>query len=188
MLKIDPNNITDYHRTETQLQRFWLFCLFAAGKNSDWAATKVEQLLGSCLGLTPFRFLEYMVLQTNLHTRLYAIKSGQYTRLHRAIVGSLFVDLAHCGLDDLLTIYGVGPKTARLFLVHTRKDAQHAVLDTHILRWMSEQGIPTPKTTPSPVKYAVLEKECIKLFQKHYPQMSFAEADLHVWKQQRYRR
>jgi len=185
MTKTDPNNITNYDRTYSELEQFWLFCMFAAGKNSDWAATKVEQLLvDRPEHQSPFSYLQSMGGVWLRHA-LTGIRSGQYNRLYRAIGQSLSVDLYNCTLEDLLAIYGVGPKTARLFVVHSRKQAQHAVLDTHILRWMGEQGITVPKTTPAHKKYLQLEKQCIELFQKHYPNLSIAQADLHVWKLQR---
>ena len=40
---IDPKNITDFNRDTDQLQAFWLFCMFVAGKNSDWASKETIQ-------------------------------------------------------------------------------------------------------------------------------------------------
>lgn len=184
-MKIDPNNITNYNRNPTELQKFWLFSLIVAGKNADWAATKTEQLIeGRLYDQTPF---DYLTTQGSvwLQHKLRLIKSGQYNRLEKAITESLTLDLYTCALNRLLTIYGVGPKTARFFLVHSRKDTKHAVLDTHILRWMGEQGVTVPKVTPGRLNYLRLEQVCLQLFEKHYPKLTVAEADLKVWKIQR---
>lgn len=187
-VKIDPDNITDYNRNTTELQEFWLFCLFVAGKNSDWAATKVEQLLvGRQDWQTPFLYLSGMQ-DVWLYWKLRNIKSGQYKRLLRAITESLTVDLHKCTLSTLLGIYGVGPKTSRFFLVHSRKNTEYAVLDTHILQWMGDHGVIVPKTTPSRVVYRRLEQVCLQLFRIYYPTLSIAEADLTVWKLQKYRK
>ena len=32
---IDPKDITNYSRTDSELQSFWIFCILVAGKNSD---------------------------------------------------------------------------------------------------------------------------------------------------------
>ena len=42
---IDPFNITNYNRTETELQVFWLFCIMVAGKNAGQTATKLTNML-----------------------------------------------------------------------------------------------------------------------------------------------
>ena len=36
-----PADITNYNRTDVELQTFWLFCVLIAGKNSD--TTKISQ-------------------------------------------------------------------------------------------------------------------------------------------------
>jgi len=183
---IDPNAVTDFERTTRDLQRFWLFSMFAAGKNSDWASKKVEQLLEGMLdSQIPFLYL-YVMGDVWLWYKLRNIKSGQYKRLERAITESLALDLRRCTLDDLTAIFGVGPKTARFFLVHSRKGAEHAVLDTHVLRWMNSHGVIVPKTTPGRLTYLRLEKVCLELMAKHYPKDTVAEADLKIWKHQRH--
>ena len=68
------------------------------------------------------------------------------------------LDLETCSVKDLESVYGIGPKTARFFILHTRRNANVACLDTHILKWLSELGFNAPKNTPSGNKYLQLEK------------------------------
>jgi len=56
------------------------------------------------------------------------------------------LDLATCSVSDLEKIRGIGPKTARMFVLCARPNQKLAVLDTHILSFMREElGINTPK-------------------------------------------
>lgn len=178
---IDPKNITNYHRTDSELETFWLFCLFVAGKNSDTASKKLAQFLEDMAPWdTPFSYLKNI----DLHNRLISIKSGQYTRLSKAVEQSLELNLRSCTLDDLTKIYGVGPKTARFFLLHTRENCKYAVLDTHILKWIrNHTGYNhAPKDTPqNQDDYDTWSEVAIFLMQESYPGLSLADIDLLIW-------
>jgi thermostable 8-oxoguanine DNA glycosylase len=88
-------------------------------------------------------------------------------------------------LDDLLAIHGVGNKTARFFLLHTR-GGDYAVLDTHILAWLRENGVEdAPKNTPTNTqKYKELEKKFRYLSRVKFPYLSDAQIDLLIWSDQ----
>jgi thermostable 8-oxoguanine DNA glycosylase len=83
-------------------------------------------------------------------------------------------------VEELEKIPGLGLKTSRFFLLHSRKDQQVAVLDTHILRWMRSRGWKAPKATPPLKKYKELEvaflMECV------WSGMTPATLDLFIWK------
>jgi thermostable 8-oxoguanine DNA glycosylase len=54
------------------------------------------------------------------------------------------------------------------------------VLDTHVLKWLREQGVAdVPSTTPAGRKYAALEAEFLN---RVPPGMTPAAFDLEVWK------
>ena len=181
---IDPKNITNFERTDSKLQSFWLFSLFVAGKNSDYAANCLAKLLSKTGEQTPFEYLRELG-EIGIHNALVAAKVGQYTRLTKAIVQSLRLDLRSCSLVDLMDVFGCGPKTARFFLLHTRPDCECAVLDTHILAWMRGHGLDTPKATPQNKKeYIYLERTFLSLAKRIYPQMSIAQIDLLIWMKQ----
>ena len=181
---IDPKNITDFNRTDSQLEMFWLFCISVAGKNSD-TTSKLLSLMFYSQQDSPFEFLRDLG-QTGIHNMLVVHRSGQYRRISKAFTQSLGLDLRTCTLEDLLSIYGVGPKTARFFLLHSREDCQHAVLDTHILKWMKDHGIDNaPDTTPQNKKtYIEYENMFYLLVQHYFPGLSLAQADLLIWTQQ----
>ena len=91
------------------------------------------------------------------------------------------IDLRTCAPEELEQIYGIGMKTSRCFILHTRKDAQVAGLDTHMLKHLKAMGVrKVPKTTPGSRKvYLRLEKKVLKFAKR----MGFtpAEYDLAVW-------
>jgi thermostable 8-oxoguanine DNA glycosylase len=186
-LLIDPTKITNFTRTTAELQSFFLFGLFCAGKNSDYAAKCLAKLLNTIEGETPFEVLKNLG-EIGIYNALCASRIGQYNRLTRAVMGAVDLDLATCSLEDLMNVHGVGQKTARFFLLHTRPDCQCAVLDTHILKWLRENqesdafknGV--PQSTPTNVKqYLALEKQFLFLARLNFPFMSIADIDLTLW-------
>jgi len=183
MLTIDPKNITKFDRSQEELEFFWLFCILVAGKNADWASLKLLDLFrNKPEDQTPFEFLKTHLV--DLNNILVANKVGQYRRIQKAIEQSLEIDLRTASVEDLMEIHGVGPKTARFFILHTRRDAECAVLDTHILKWMRSLVDPifeVPASTPPTNKYQTLEFVAIKLMKTHFPNISLAEADLLIW-------
>jgi thermostable 8-oxoguanine DNA glycosylase len=189
---IDPNNITKYDRTVSELQEFWLFCLCVAGKNSMVQAQKLNALmLNIPASYTPFQWIQLCQSQNyrygTIRRQLMAVKMGQYDRLTEAMLQSCELDLQTCTLEHLTGLHGVGPKTARFFLVHTRQNAEYAVLDTHILKWMRDEAKikNVPTKTPNHKQYRELEQQCLKALKKHYPDYTVAEADLLIWISQR---
>lgn len=179
---IDPHSITDYDRSDEDLEAFWLFCVLVAGKNSRVQAQKLANFLkpAEVVGISPFRYIqlrEHKYLDDDIR----AEKLGQYKRIHRCFIESLTLDLRTCTVEDLESVYGVGPKTARFFLLHSRQDQRLAVIDTHILKWMREVlGIDAPKSTPTQLsKYHELEDQYLEYCDQHG--LSPAELDLQIW-------
>lgn len=178
---IDPKTITNFSRTQSELQSFFLFGLFCAGKNSDYAAKCLSRLLANRTGDTPFQILKELG-ETGIHNALVASRIGQYGRLTKAIMDAVDLDLATCTLEELMKVHGVGQKTARFFLLHTRPDCQCAVLDTHILKWLRDNQVDAPQNTPTSVKqYKDLEEKFLFLANINFPFMSIADVDLTLW-------
>lgn len=178
---ISPTSVTNFSRTRRELEAFWLFSLFVAGKNSDFAAKKVEAVYDQC-PVNMFLF-DWLRLK-NIEEVLRIAKVGQYNRLSRAISESLDLDLRTVSLSELLNIFGVGGKTARFFLLHSRKDCKCAVLDTHVLKFLRNNGFPdAPTQTPPVNKYSVWETVFLSIIKSKYPQTSVADADLMIWKE-----
>ncbi len=84
-------------------------------------------------------------------------------------------------MQDLEKIPGVGLKTSRFFLTHSRPNQEYAILDTHILRHMRDDlNIATPKTTPTnPKVYYALEAKLLEVVRAS--DKSYADYDLEVW-------
>lgn len=181
---IDPKNITNYSRTDTELQTFWLFCIMVAGKNSDTTSKVLTKILsGLAPWETPFDAIKALGYDA-LHNMLVTHRVGQYTRISKAIWQSLDIDLRNCSREELIGIYGVSHKTSRFFLLHSREFCEEIVLDTHILRWMRDRcGISdAPENTPQNTKtYEEFADKCKTLMIQHYPGLSLAQIDLLIW-------
>ena len=187
-LEVDPTNITHFYRDANQLESFWLFCMFVAGKNSDYASRCLSKLIHGMSKSGYDGIFNYLndLGRDGIHNALVASKVGQYGRLTKGIMQSLYLDLRTCSLEHLLNIHGVGNKTARLFLLHTRQGCDYAVLDTHILAWLRNHGVDNaPKNTPTNSKlYRELEKQFRYLSRLEFPYLSDAQIDLLIWSDQ----
>jgi thermostable 8-oxoguanine DNA glycosylase len=180
---VDPHQITNYNRSVEELQAFWLFAILAAGKKAVIQAQKLAEFLQPIENedIRPFEYLMGLTHLNALDDAIREHKLGQYNRVSRCFTESMRLDMEKVDVYDLERIYGVGPKTARFFLLHSREDEELAVLDTHILRWMREElGVNAPKTTPTGDKYAELEE----IFLEHANSLNIspADLDLSIWK------
>jgi hypothetical protein len=180
---IDPSDVIKFDRSIWELQEFWLFCCVVAGKTARVQA----RLLDGFLKLlppapTPFAQMALGEKQGLLYGALKESRLGQYNRLHVCFVQSLGLDLQTCTIPDLEAVYGVGPKTARMFLMHSRPDQRLAALDTHLLKHLRANGYPhAPEVTPSSAKtYHLYEEAFLTLADK--AGMSAATYDLEIWK------
>lgn len=182
---IIPTEITNYQRTDEQLEEFMLFCIAVAGKRSDLAASKVNDLLTYLDSASPFTKLREQ--RDRIGDIMRHIGIGPYEdRMIPATNAVLDLDLRGCSLHDLLSIHGIGHKTARMFLLHSRPYQEYVVLDVHILRWLRKvarlRGIPhatPPKLSPL---YMSIEARAKRKVREMFPAMSFAEFDLATWK------
>jgi len=185
---ITPTNITNYNRTQAELEEFILFAILVAGKTAKTQAKKLEEFLSDIEGETPFAKLTNLVMNSEtfqaeaLDDKMRKHKLGQYLRLKVAFLGVLMHrnKLDTITLDELESLHGIGPKTARFFLLHSRPNQKIAALDTHILKFMSEKGYKVPKTTPSKKKYGQIEKDFLTECEKAGKDV--AEMDLEIWK------
>jgi 3-methyladenine DNA glycosylase/8-oxoguanine DNA glycosylase len=89
------------------------------------------------------------------------------------------LNLKTCSIENLESIWGIGPKTARCFLMHSRKGMRVAGLDTHVLKFLGTKGIAVPKSTPTGKRYKVLEEAFLKLCDEVGKEP--AEYDLEIW-------
>lgn len=181
-MTFDPFDCTNFNRTQEELDNFFVFCIFVAGKRADMTAKKVNQMLDDNPGQSAMDIVRHHVTAGSITALLKKYKFGKYALYEKCFAKAVGLNLQSCSVVDLEAVPAIGPKTARYFLVHSRANAQVAALDTHILRYMREKlNIETPKTTPSGKKYLELEKKFIK----HANSLGrpIAELDLSIWKQ-----
>lgn len=181
-MEISPTRITDFSRTDAELQAFWIFGCVVAGKNSDYAARVIARLLNKCgEDVTPFQFFRDLG-EDGIRNALVAAKSGNYTRITRFIMESLDLDLRTATQEDLMKVHGIGPKTASFFLLHSRPDVNLAVLDVHVLKYLRERGVDAPTQTPTSVKkYLELQEAFLFFARRDFPFMTLAQVDLTIW-------
>ena len=174
---IDPKKLITPLDIVAKKQEFLLFCILSVGKNSDTASAKLEALLaGKDEWITPFEYL----LSQNIPELIIQAKTGQYQRVAAAILQAIEVNVETVTLEELQAIHGIGPKTARFFLVHAQ-GKEHAVLDTHILRWMRNIFPDVPKATPTAQTYSKWEKLCLVMMKAEFPDHTALTADLLIW-------
>ena len=161
-----------------------MVAICVAGKNAITQAKKVHQFLSGIEGVSPFDKVRELIAKGGLLKRLKEVRMGQYKRIKKAFEDSLDLGLRNCSLTDLTNILGVGNKTSRFFLLHSRRSCEYVVLDTHILRFLREQcGMADiPKSTPTnPVKYSEIEERAKKILIAKFPSFSLDEIDLKMW-------
>jgi thermostable 8-oxoguanine DNA glycosylase len=181
---LDPSNITKYGLNDKGLEERALFWICAAGKNGTTAAKCLNKLLGVLHGYK-FGPFEAIRQAPTLPETMKQCGIGCYNSKSRSMkeLATSGINLKTCTADELEKIHGIGMKTSRCFLLHTRKGARYAGLDTHILKYLRKRGVEdVPKSTPSTKKqYRRLEKEFLRLADEAgmYP----ADFDLKIWNQ-----
>lgn len=178
---VDPFNVTNFERSLRELEEYFLFCVAVAGKKATMIAGKIDEFLSeSRADETPFEYVLRLDFEGRLAERLLEVRLGKYAVLSRAYpLAAAKPGLVHASSDELEMIPGVGPKTARFFILHTRPDARVAVIDTHVLKYLKSRGHKVPKGFPTGQTYARLE--ALMLEEIDASGMTGAEFDLAVW-------
>lgn len=199
---IDPTNITNYNLSDEDLERHILFWVCAAGKNGVTAAKavdKFESLMRTFASIDPnityafpvhpdkdtlfelihkMGFEELKGTMRNAGIGCFRLKARTFKMLAKS-----GLNLRTCTVDDLEDIKGIGPKTARCFLIHSRPNQKLAGLDRHILSFLRDKGYNVPKNTPTGNKYKQIEKIFLNEAEKF--DKSIAELDLEIWNKYR---
>lgn len=200
-LKTSPFAVPFFNATDEELEQWFIFCVCVAGKSAAQMEKKVDQFLGALKTWhyaapstkAPFSLLSEMT-RHDIASLLRTVKMGRYSTITSALTLAAMENLANrrwlreCTVDHLMALPGVGPKTARFFLMYTRPGFRGAILDTHILKWMDRiQGTPPiydfPKSTPqSPRRYAEIEEMFLAVCAAK--NITPAELDFQIWKSQ----
>jgi hypothetical protein len=195
---IDPNNVTNPARTPAELEEFLLFCVVVAGKNADQQSAKLERFLG---GRKPFAYIRASHREGKLAARLQEVRIGKY-----GLLGRSFSELAHANADlgaatweQLVQFPGIGIKTAKFFILHSRPRQMHGVLDTHVLAWMRDhwsphgpRGLAVPRHSPQdPKAYRFWETVYFGMVSDRHHNgggaaaINWAKFDLDLWRERR---
>lgn len=175
---------TSWAERQWELQAKFLYCLVVAGKSARHANQAVESLLHNVVNNElPLDMLRRLAEQKELLAALQTSRTGNYTKLMKAIADwdESALDLEAVTVADLEAIHGVGPKTARFFVVWTRPKERVAVLDVHVLRWLQERGYATPKTTPAS-KAAYQKLEQVFLEEADRRKLTPRQLDEQIWR------
>lgn len=176
----------DSSRVGDELQQFAIFSVCVVGKNADTVIDCVRRFVRRGSEMTgedePFEIVRRLAAEGSLVEALKLSGIGCYTHRARTLTELAMADfdLRTCSVQDLETIWGIGPKTARFFVLFSRDNVDDiAVLDVHILRWLREQGHDVPQQTPGSTKRY---REIEQLFLKHVPEdVSLAQFDYELW-------
>lgn len=197
---IDPNHITNYQLSNKQLQQQIIFWLLVAGKTANTISKRMKPIFqdlekvwkkehgapppGTLLPFDLISELHKGRRNTNWLARLlkrngvgcHSVKAKGLVQL-----ANKKPDLRTCNLKELEEIKGIGKKTSRCFLLHTRPNAQCSGLDTHILSCLNELGYDVPKSSPgSEKKYREVEQIFLDLARK--ANKTPAKLDLIIWR------
>lgn len=181
---VDPDNITKFDSTEEELELVLLFWICAAGKKAKTAAANLRRLLehgGDRFGLSsPFAIIRGF--GEGLPDELKSHGIGCYNNKGRSMLelANSGIDLRSCTVAELERVRGIGPKTARCFLMHSRRGVRHAGLDTHVLKYLRDNGVEAPRSTPVGRRYGELEKIFLDMADRSGK--SVAEFDLEIWR------
>jgi len=188
---IDPTDITDFDLSVGELEERILFWVLAAGKNGKQAAASLERLCRmicpdrSEWERSPFAVIGWRVRRgpPKLSEWLQSAGIGCFNLKAEYIIDLIHsgINLQTCTVDDLQSIKGIGPKSARCFLIHSRPNQRLAGLDRHLLHFMRDRGYVVPKQTPqSNKKYKEIEALALEVADNLG--LTPAEFDLGVWR------
>lgn len=186
---IDPSNITDFNRSQAELEEFALFAPAVAGKTADIQSRKLDDLLKNLEAQygedMPFELVLAAAAENKLEDYMRGVKLGKYSLLVPCYRAMSLVDtedwLRTTSVEGFKRFPGWGDKTARFFVMHTRENAEVATLDTHILSWMEENLDVRvhPRAPRSTEEYERLEHRFLKECERRdrHP----AHMDLEIW-------
>ena len=144
-------------------------------------------------GMSPLGAINYLKQESLLQSLLGYHKIGQYSRIGKCLAeissvrGGLHL-ISNTTVKELEKYSGIGPKTARFFMLHNFGSMRLAVLDTHILSWMAElvedhlnrpRGTVPTATPQSPSTYEFWELVWLGHCYKHH--VDPAKHDLELW-------
>jgi thermostable 8-oxoguanine DNA glycosylase len=126
-----------------------IYAIVVAGKSAKFTDRVMNAFHAHRQQHLPFDFIRLLIEEENLGWVLRDMRCGNYRKIERALTELVKsdLDLMTCTPAQLQAIHGIGPKTARFFILWTRPGERYAALDVHILRWL-RQWYNAPESTP----------------------------------------
>jgi thermostable 8-oxoguanine DNA glycosylase len=178
---IDPQNITNYNRTDAELEELMLFAAAVTAKTAVVIARQLDTFLKyGPENASPFAKVKWMIDNGRLDFYLRNSSIGQYIRLNKSFKQLIKLNPRTCTVEDLEAVHGVGPKTARFFILHSRPNQRIAALDTHMIHYLREKGFTQLDNTPTNRK-VYKQLEAIFIAEADMAGKTVAEFDLSIW-------
>lgn len=170
---------------DKELQYRLLYSTAVAGKTYKFAESVMERFVRLMVSLeheTLFQTINEYIKADIVSELVRFLRTGSYTRIEKCWTEVVKLDLHTCTVKELEAIHGIGPKTARFFILWTRDGARVAALDVHILKWLRQEGYDAPKATPpSGKRYDELERAFLEEADKR--NMTPRDLDAQIWEQ-----
>lgn len=129
---IDPEKVMNYNQTDKELEESILFWVCSAGKNGRTAARCLDTLLrhmnayekGPFNAIKVWGYWEHPITEEGWPELLRDCGIGCYNSKAKTFFQLAVSDfnLRTCSASDLESIYGIGPKIARCFIMNSRKN------------------------------------------------------------------
>lgn len=188
-MAVDPIKFTNFALDTNGLEEYILFSIGVAGKPALTISRLLEELLTKKESESPFESIKQFKSEKKLCSIMKKVGFGCYTLKSRGFwwIANSGIDLANCTVDELEECPGIGMKTSRFFVMHTRDDECNvACLDTHILKYMRDQGYEDiPKQTPARRRYLEIQEDFLNICRSK--DVHPAVFDLQIWNEYRER-
>ena len=158
------------------------------GPTSSWP--KVREVQGKEEDMQAGRFVTSTLIQLakedgSLWDEMQEHRIAPYSQRYNSFIDVITKldgdNLEKSTLDELQSVRGISTKTSRFFLTHSVEKFDDPILDTHILRFLSDFGYrDVPKSTPQNPK---VYERFSRLFRSiaRFEGKSVADFDLEVW-------
>lgn len=203
-LHFDPEQFDSLYntkRTETELRQFLAFSIAVASKRANQTARAMDRLLA--YGPDPFR-LVWQYFQSAFANEMYfhgpnandklaewfkslgfgchEARSKAFLKLAIALRNQ-DINLKTCSVDELEDCYGIGPKTARFYLLYSRPNQYLAALDVHVWKVVRDHFSNAPAKVPQLRKqYKYWEAKFLSLLKlPKYSHLTPVTFDFYGW-------
>jgi len=180
---VDPFDITRYDLKNEELEEYLIFWVLAAGKKATTVSKSLENFLlfwrQKSGKYNPFAVIKHIGEKLPSELKRFGVGCYNNKAVTLSQLADSDLDLKKCTLADLEKIKGIGKKTSRCFVIHSRKNQRCAGIDTHVLKYLRSLGHDVPKSTPSGKKYDQIESIFLQLADKSG--LTLSEFDLQIW-------